>query len=36
MSADIIECNIANAINEDISNDKYSQNAKAGNVRIIF
>lgn len=36
MSADIIECHIANVINEDISDDKYSENAKTGNVRIIF
>ena len=34
-SADIIDCHIANIINKDISNNKFSENAKAATVRPI-
>ena len=36
ISADIIDCHIANIINKDISNNKFSENAKSATVRPIF
>ena len=36
MSADIIDCHMANIINKDISDNKYSGNAKTATVRPIF
>ena len=36
ISADIIDCHIANIINKDISNNKFSENAKTTTVRPIF
>ena len=36
MSADIIDCHIANIMNKDISNNKFSENAKTGTARPIF
>ena len=36
ISADIIDCHIANIINKDISNNKFSENAKTTTVRSIF
>ena len=36
ISADIIDCHIANIINKDISNNKYSACAKTTNVRLFF
>ena len=35
-SADIIDCHMANIINKDISNNKFSENAKTATVRPIF
>ena len=34
--ADIIDCYLANIINKDISNNKFSENAKTATVRPIF
>ena len=34
--ADIIDCHIADIINKDISNNKFSANAKTATVRLIF
>ena len=36
MSADIIDCHIAVIINKDISNNKFSENAKTATVSPIF
>ena len=36
LSADIIDCHIANIINKDISNNKFSENAETATVRPIF
>ena len=36
ISADIIDCHIANLINKDISNNKFSENAKTATVKAIF
>ena len=36
ISADIIDCHIANIINKHISNNKFSENAKTATVRSIF
>ena len=36
MSADVIDSNIANMINNGISENNYSENAKNANVRPIF
>ena len=36
ISADIIDCHIANIINKDISNNKFSENAETATVRLIF
>ena len=36
ISADIIDCHTANIINEDISNNKFSENAKTATVTPIF
>ena len=36
ISADIIDCNISNIINENVSNNKFSENAKTATVRPIF
>ena len=36
ISADIIACHIANIINKDISNNKFSENAETATVRPIF
>ena len=36
IAADIIDCQIANIINKDISNNKFSENAKTATVRSIF
>ena len=36
MSGDIIDCHIAVIINKDISNNKFSENAKTATVRPIF
>ena len=36
ISADIIDCHIANIMNKDISNNKFSENAKTVTVRPIF
>ena len=36
ISADIIDCHIANIINKDISNNKFSENAETATVRPIF
>ena len=36
ISADIIDCHIANIINKDIFNNKFSENAKTVAVRPIF
>ena len=36
ISADIIDCHIANIINKDISNNKFSENAKTATLRSIF
>ena len=36
VSADIIDCHVANIINKDISNNKFSENAKNATVRAIF
>ena len=36
ISADIIDCHIANIINKDIYNNKFSENAKTATVRPIF
>ena len=36
ISTDIIDCHIANIINKDISNNKFSENAKTATVRPIF
>ena len=36
ISADIIDCHIANIISKDISENTYSENAKTANVRAIF
>ena len=36
MSADIIDRHIANIINKDIANNKFSENAKTAAVRPIF
>ena len=36
ISADIIDCHIANIINKDISNNKFSENGKTATVRPIF
>ena len=36
ISTDIIDCHIANIINKDISNNKFSENAKPATVRPIF
>ena len=35
-SADILDCHIANIINKDISNNKFSENAKTATVTPIF
>ena len=36
ISAEIIDCHIANIINKDISNNKFSENGKTATVRPIF
>ena len=36
ISDDIIDCHIANIINKNISNNKFSENAKTATVRPIF
>ena len=36
ISVDIIDCHIANIINKDISNNKFSENAKTTTLRPIF
>ena len=36
MSANVIDCNLANIINNDISLNKYSKDAKTTTVRPIF
>ena len=36
MSANVIDCHLANIINNDISSNKYSKHAKTATVRPIF
>ena len=36
ISADIIDCYIANIINKDISNNQLSENTKTATVKLIF